>query len=128
VKRIRLDAGQKAPFAGVLLSNAAEAKLITDRKAEVNRLKLRIQLLEDRQKELVDNERTLCTVKLETASKKLKLIEDTCKTKEKILHGAVDRTAKSCDRSWYESPYFNFAMGAIVFGGVSAGVTYAGTK
>lgn len=127
IKRIELRAGQKAPFTGQLLTHAAAAKLITDAKARESELKAAIKRLEKRQKELVSHERAVCRAKLDAASKKLKLVEDTCKVKEKILHGAVDRTAKSCERKWYESSYLNAFLGCAACGGLCAGVA-AGIK
>lgn len=127
IKKVRLNANKIAPFSGILLSDAALAKVITDAEAETKKLKLRIEYLEKVQNELIKNERAVCKAKLDAETKKLKLTEDACKLEKKILHGAVNRTTDSCNRSWYESPVLGFLVGMITTGGIVVG-TIAGTK
>jgi hypothetical protein len=125
VIRVSLKKGQVAPFDGQLLSNAAAAKLITDHKAQIDKLNLQISYLQKANSDMVDTQKKVCDTEKESGLLKLKSCEDTCESQKVVYQKALDRASMQCEKKWYENPYFNFALGAIVFGSTAAGLGYA---
>lgn len=108
-QRVRLKKGQPAPFDGQLLSSEAAAKLVADRKALAKLHKAKLEKLKN------EYEAKITALKLEKS-----LIQDACKTKTQILNGAVERTAKACEKKWYQSSWIPFIGGVAACGGAVA--------
>lgn len=117
-----------ALFDGQLLSHAYVATLLASQKAEVEKLKLEINFLKKKNTADAKTAGDVCQTKLDAEKKLVKLCEDTSSAKQFVYETAITRTSKECSRKWYESPYFNFALGAVVFGTVSGGVSYAASR
>ena len=123
--RVRLKKGDRAPFNGQLLSDSQFAKVIADHKAIVAKLEAKIAHLEKTYETSIHAEQASCIVKINAIEHKLKICKDTAKVTNQIYTKAIDRTADSCSRKWYESPYLHFALGAVTFGGISYGISQA---
>lgn len=128
LERKSLKKGQIAPFDGQLLSHAYVATLLSSHKADLEKLKLEIEFLKKKNTADVKTAGDVCQTKLDAEKKLVKLCESTSSAKQFVYEAAVTRTSKECERKWYESPYFNFALGAVVFGTVSGGVSYAASR
>lgn len=116
--------GDKAPFDGKVLSHAAIARLLSEFDAKVKELNIKIQYLEKVNSESNSLDVKVCGIQVSTEKEKIKICEDARVSEKAIYMSAIDRINKQCERKWYESPYLNFAAGAVVFGAISAGVSY----
>jgi hypothetical protein len=125
IKRIALEKGKRAPFSGQLLSHAAVARLLAERQAEVAGLKLEIENL--KKKHVADSTAFAqsCKIKMEAEKRLAKLCQESAAAKLAVYDTALKRTVKQCETKWYKSPYFNFVLGAVTFGGLAGGITYA---
>lgn len=125
--RIRVIKGQKfvPPSNGQFLSDAAVAKLLSEHNAALKDLQLKLDLAEKTAAIAKESAEKICDANIKSESTKRQLCEDTREAEKKVYTKAVDRTSEQCRRTWYESPYFNFVLGAVVFGSVAAGVSYA---
>ena len=65
---------------------------------------------------MIETEKKSCSLKMDSKDSKYLALETSSKLQLEICKGAVDRTAKSCQRKWYESPYFNMTLGAALCG------------
>jgi hypothetical protein len=111
VKRVELKKGDKAPFDGQLLSNAAVAKLLSDQAAKIKELEAKLTYLQDKSKTDLEAEQKSCAVKVDAEKAKTKLCDDTRKAEAKVYTSAVDRVGQQCERKWYESPYIHLVLG-----------------
>ena len=113
IKSIRLLPGDKAPWGGTLLSDAALAKLLTDATEKEKLLKLDIARLE---KELSLEKYTseiVCIAKVDNEKLKYTACSKDADTVRNLLE-------KSINPPWYSSTYFNFIMGSVVAGSICA--------
>ena len=114
--RVRLKAGERAPFAGNLISDDGLAKLITEQQREVKLLELEIEKLRrdnDSERRTAD---AICTAKLEGEATKLTTYELSWKTQRGIYEVALGKAATS--PPWWKSHYVSFAAGALLSGGL----------
>lgn len=113
-----MEKGQRAPFSGQLLSDAATAQLLSEMRLQIKDLELKIRYLSDIHKLKIAGIEDSCTVKVATENEKLKscLISY---TKSKAVHDkALQRLNKELEKKnktkWYQSPYFYFSVVAAV--------------
>lgn len=124
MKRVQLKKGEKAPFDGQLLSDAAVAKLLSDYKAKVLALEAEIKFLKGIQKTKLDTATETCKVRVDAEATKKKICEDT-RTAEKMVYSqAIDRIGKQSEQRWYESPYLHLILGM----GLGTGACVAATR
>lgn len=123
MKRVRLEKGDKAPFAGQLLSDAAVAKLLSDMSAQVKTLEAKIKFLEETQVAKLESQEQACKAKLDAEATKKQICEDTRKAEEMVYTQAIERSGKQAERRWYESPYLHLVLGMGLATGACVAVT-----
>lgn len=124
MKRVRLTKGEKAPFTGQLLSDAAVAKLLSDMQAKVRTLEAENAHLKATQKVKLESKDQACKAKLEAEASKKKICEDTRKAEKVVYTQAIERVGKQAERRWYESPYLHLVLGM----GLGTGACVAATR
>lgn len=126
IKRERLAKGKPAPFAGVLLSNAALAKIISDYEAKLSAAKLEAERAKRDADAKLKAEQTTCKIKLDGAAKKLAIVEGGCMRERAIC----DKALKDCSSkdTWFRSPYLHNVLGCAVCGGICAGAVAASRR
>lgn len=120
-ERYRLKKGEKAPIAGVILSNEALARLISEYDKKIALLQLQLE----KQKRKLDSElktnEAICKTMLDGEIAK----QDSCKRdlarQAELLDKSTKRLTKK--RSWYKSPYIHFLLGGVITGGVCLGAS-----
>lgn len=116
--RVRLKKGERAPFSGTLLSDQALARVISELKSQVELAKLEME----RQKRLAEAnlqaEKKVFEGEKKMLEAKIGYIKAGHEKELKILQAQL---ARATSRRWYQSPYLNLAIGAIVGGGICAG-------
>lgn len=125
VERARLAKGAAAPFAGVLLSDAALAKIITDYEAKLAAEKLLREKAEREAKTLLAAEQAACKIKLDGEARKLAIAEAGCARERVICDKALTKTTSS---AWYQSPYLHNFLGCVACGGICAGAVAASRR
>lgn len=117
IQKQRLSKGVKAPFAGVLLSDAALAKIKTEHDRAIKLLKLE---LERAKREKAVEDRTndaICKAKLQAEQSKTDACTRDRERQRQIFSKALG--AKKCPSSiWH---YLSFVGGAVVAGGICIG-------
>jgi hypothetical protein len=98
------------------MSKPALAKLLSDHKAELAKLKAQLEKQKREHKTKMDTERLACVAKVGAVDGKLQICKDTNKVSRSIYDSAMKRTVKSCQRSWYEHPLIVFGAGVAVCG------------
>jgi len=119
----RLAKGDRAPFAGVLLTDAALAKIITDLKARAKLAEARAEKAEREAKAKLASAKKTCEIEIAGERKKTAIAEAGCARQTKILGDGL----KACEQrksSVFRSPYFNFIAGNVVAGGICALATF----
>lgn len=121
VERKRLKKGDRAPFAGNLLTDAALAKLITDYESRIKRLKLELEKTKRETAARATTAAAVCKAKLDGADAKLAAFKGGC-DRERAVY---ERALKKCSTSapWYKQPYLHFLVGSVVGGGLCAAAT-----
>jgi len=124
--RARLAKGDKAPFAGVLLTDAALAKLITDLEQRAAEARLQLEKVKREQQATIEAERALCAIKLDGAAMKLTVTAKGFESERQIFTGAL----KKCDSDapWYRSPYLHNVIGCAACGGICAAAFAASSR
>jgi len=120
---VKLEKGKPAPYSGILLTTAALAKVVTEleRKAEV----LRIELEAEKARAAAAEKAALKihAAELEAEKAKRAALERDLDRQRSIYEKALERASAS--PPWYKSRYLAFVVGAVVSGGVCAGVSAA---
>lgn len=117
IRRARITKSTPAPFDGVLLTDAALAKLITDAEARLAAAQLETEKL---RRDLELERRTSEAVwQARLDAEKMKLA---------ACSKSADRTLELLDKAtspapWYRSPYLHFILGSAISGGVCAAAT-----
>ena len=111
---------------GVLMTNAALAKLLSDHEGRLRALDLEI---EKQRRDYVAKRAeaaSVCLATVEAEKEKARLAEQGFARERKTYEAALRR----CDTKppWYRSPYLNFLLGTVVAGGVCSGVSIAVTR
>lgn len=120
-KRVRLEQGKPAPFSGVLMSNAALAKLISDYE---RKLKVAVLDTEKTKRELDAEQKThkvICQAIVTAEQAKLEACKDDKERQRVIYETALKKCSK--DQPWFKTPFFGYIMGNVVAGGVCAAVS-----
>lgn len=121
--KARLAKGAKAPFAGVLLTDKALAKIITDHEKRVGALELQLEKEKRDRRDEAAAAAAICTAKVNGEAAKGKAASTGWISERRLYEGAL---AKANQSPWYKSPYLNFLLGTVVSGGVCAGAFAAG--
>ena len=106
----RISTGQKAPFSGVLLSDKALAKIITDYE---HKLKLREIDIEKLQLENAASEgyyKAICKAQLDGEASKRQSVERDLKRQKSIYETALKKNRTP----WYKNPVMAFVLGQAV--------------
>lgn len=114
-----LATGEKAPFAGRLLTADALSKIITDLEARVATAEAARDKAMREREILVRREKLICEIKVDGEQQKRSLCITGCDKKMELVEAALDR-CHSDKRGFFQSPYFNFVMGNVVAGGLCA--------
>lgn len=122
IRRVELKQGDKAPFAGQLLTNDAVAKLVSDYKAKLADLQAQLDLQKKLYEAKLKAEVDASSIKEKAALARVAASDKSCSLEKELLTRAVDRTSQQCTRKWYESPWIPFVGGVLLCGGgVAAG-------
>lgn len=114
-KKERLIKGSKASFTGFLLNDEAAAKLVTEPQKVIDKLKLRIEYLEKRNKDILDYNETMTELHIQAGKDRCLAIEESKKVQKIIYEGIIANANKRIEElkpKWY-TPY-------IQIGGVAA--------
>ena len=120
IDKARLERDQKAPFEGILLTDGAMAKIITDYEAKIKDLQLE---LEKSKRELAAQatfSEEVSKVKQEACEARKKAVEDDRERQRQLYENAL--TKCNADQLWYKTSSFGFVMGQIVMGGACIGL------
>lgn len=121
----RLAKGKAAPFSGVLLTDQALAKIISDYEGKIAALKLELEKeRKDRQAEKQAAD-TICQAKVDGEKAKAKAAESGCQRERHVYEQALKRANET---PWYQNNYLNFLLGSVVAGGICTGVSFAVNK
>lgn len=120
-QRARLAKGARAPFAGVLLTDQALAKVITKLEGTVKALSLRLEKQKREAQAKAAAAKKVCDAQLEGVRAKDKAAADGFKVERKLYTSALDKA--QAPSPWYKSPYLHFILGSVVSGGVCAAAT-----
>jgi hypothetical protein len=119
--RARVEAGKRAPFSGVLLTDAALARIITDYEQQIKTLTLDLEKARREAKAQETLSKVVCAAKVEgEQAKQAACTRDL--TRQKSLY---EKALKQCskDPPWYKSPFLSFMIGNVVAGGVCVAAT-----
>ena len=119
-QRGRLAKGEKAPFAGVLLTDQALAKVISKLEGQVAALKLQLERQQREAAAQLEAAKKTCDAQLVGERAKLAAAAEGFKTERKLYTSALDKAQAS---KWYKSPYLHFVIGSVVSGGICAAAT-----
>jgi hypothetical protein len=117
IQKQRLSKGSKATFAGVLLSDAALAKIKTDHDKAIKLLKLELE--KAKREKAVDDKTSaaICNARIQSEQVKTDACTRDRERQRKIFTKALD--SKKCPSSiWH---YLSFVGGAVVAGGICIG-------
>lgn len=121
INRTRLAKGKPAPFAGVLLSDGALAKIISDNERKLKLLNLDLEKLKRQADSEAKTSKAVCDAKLEAASAKHGACLRDLDRRDKLLDKALQKCPQ--DLPWYKAPQLHFILGNIVAGGICAAAT-----
>jgi hypothetical protein len=122
-KHVTLNKGDKAPFAGKLLTPEALAKIITDYEKKVKLQALEIEKLKRESAVTAKTEDAICKAKLEGEAAKLKACEAASSRNDQIWTKALDKCNKPTP--WYKSQFLGFTVGSLFASGICIGVDRA---
>ncbi len=117
LKNHRLKKGDKAPFAGVLLTDGLLAKIKTDHEKAIKLLKLEIEKLKRESKAEKDTHETVCKAKVQAERSKT----DACtrdRERQRSIYEKLLASKKCPNPIWH---YISFVGGAVVAGGICIG-------
>lgn len=114
-QRARLAKNARAPFAGVLLTDQALAKVISKLEGKISALKLKLEKQKRQARAKLDSSKKICTAQLEGAAAKSKAAVDGFKVERRLYTSAIEKAG-----AWHKSPYLHFILGNLVSGGVCA--------
>jgi len=118
IKRVRLKAGQKAPFDGQLLSDAAAAKLLAELSSEIKLAEAEIEHLSTTHRIKVQALKDSCQANVIAVNSKLKSCLDSYTEAKRLHDKAIARLnrdlAKKNKTSWYKSPYLHVTLAAVL--------------
>jgi hypothetical protein len=119
IEKKRLKAKEKAPFAGILLSDAALAKIVTDYEAKIKIAKAETEKVKRDAEAKARAEKVVCDANIESEKVKTEAVRGEMKTRTSIY----EKTLKKCDTEtpWYKSPWMGFVVGQVVAGGICIG-------
>jgi hypothetical protein len=117
---LTLKKGDKAPFAGKLLTSEALAKIITTYEKKVKLQALEIEKLKRESTATVKTDKAICNAKLEGEAAKLKVCEVASTRKDQIWTNALDKCNKPVP--WYRSQFIGFTVGSLFASGICIGV------
>lgn len=120
---MRVAAGEKAPFAGILLTPAALARALAELDARVARLTLD---LEAARKEAAAREtaaRKSAESTLRAERDKRAALEADLLRRSALYERSLDRLSAS--EPWYRSGYLTMGLGLLLGGGICAGTAAA---
>lgn len=120
---LTLKKGDKAPFAGKLLTPEALAKIITGYEKKLKLQALEIEKLKRESTVTAKTEDAICKAKLEGEAAKLKACEDASSSKDLIWTKALDKCNKPSP--WYKSQFLGFTVGSLFASGICIGVDRA---
>lgn len=120
--KARVEKGAKAPFSGVLLTDAALAKIIADYEAKIGRLKLDLEKAQREADARAKVAAAVCMAKTSGLTAELNVLDKGCAREREVLRKALDSARK---RHWYQSPYVHFLLGTAISGAVCAGAIAA---
>lgn len=128
--KVRLQKGDifKVTENGFYLSDTYLANLLANHTEMVEKLEAEKKAIVAECTINLDAEKERSIIKLQTMTIKLSSCDTAVETQKSIFTKAIDRLGDQSKPKWYESPYFNFVLGAVVFGSVTAAVTYYRTK
>lgn len=112
-----LNVGDKAPFAGVLLTREALAKIITDYEVSIKTLRASLEKQEKESKA----ESTAAKAMSDANLKSMSLERDACQREMANTITIYKNSLKKCDVPWYKTGTTGFIFGQIVMGGICVG-------
>jgi hypothetical protein len=120
---VRVAAGEKAPFAGILLTPAALAKTIAELEARASKLALE---LEAAKREAVANlaaGKKSAEAALNLERERRAALEADLLRRSALYEKSLDRLSSS--EPWYKSGYLTMGLGLLLGGGICAGTAAA---
>ena len=116
--------GQPAPFAGVLLTTAALAKVVTELEARAERARVDLEAERATAKVRERAAEAVAEARLEAERAKRAAVEADLARQKSTYEGALSKANASA--SWYQSPYLHFLLGNVVAGGLCAAANRLG--
>lgn len=123
IQRAKVKKGDRAPFAGHLLTPAALAKIITDYEKQIADLKLELAREQRERKVESDSAKVTCKAQVEGKQAQLEAFKGGADRERAIWKQALED--RSRPDPWYRSPYLHFIIGSVVAGGICVGAGYA---
>lgn len=120
INKLRIKKEAKAPFAGLLLTDAAMAKIISDHEKKLKDQKLEIIKLKTQHDVELKACNKLCEVKIKSDRLKYIACKDDMIRQEKIITASLNQKVP-----WYKSSTFSIILGSIIAGGGCAGIVAA---
>lgn len=118
--RIKIKKGDKTPFAGVLMTNAFLARLVTEYEKRIETLQIQLEAKDEinKNRERSDEKITKALVDVQRA-KTDALNRDLMRQKE-MYERALNKV--SVTQPWYKSTPFNLITGAVISGAICIGI------
>lgn len=121
VAQVAIDKGKEAPEDGVFYTNAQAAKLIADRKAEKERLKVELDSQKQELEVVCEGEKKIKDLYLDMEKERSKLLSDLKDKQIENLYGQLEKESHDYSMFW-------FAGGATVGAVASVAIFFAATQ
>ena len=115
-KIVTVKQGAKAPFSGVLYSNAAHALLVARMKATDERYKLKCDLKLGKVRVDLELKASIRGIELDTEKKRHAVTVKLGKQQKDFLLTELKRAKQT---PWYRSPVFMFTLGVVLTGSLT---------
>jgi len=114
VLKVRVKKGDKAPFAGILITSAAMVKIITDYESKIKVQKALISKIKTESALVLASTKKQCAVTIAVEKQKAAISALGC---ERVV-GVYKQALSNTSQKWFNSPYFTTALGVAVGAGV----------
>jgi hypothetical protein len=120
---VKVKAGEKVPFDGILLTSAALAKTLSELDGQVAKLRLELEAVK---REALAKETAVekkATVDLNLERERRAALEGDLLRRSALYEKSLERMSSS--EPWYKSGYLTMGLGIILGGGICAGTAAA---
>lgn len=117
INKIRIEKDKKTPFAGILLTDAAMAKIITDYEKKLKLQKLEVKKLKTQSGVKLKSCNKICEIRMKSERSKNIACKEDMLRQEKIITSYLSKK-----EPWYKSGIFSIVTGGIIAGGACAGI------